>query len=77
MEEKDITTNKLGIMFEIDVPNNAEKSNLNTLVLLMKRLVDIEECEANYDLDLKIKDTNSTIADIENILECIKYKEEL
>lgn len=77
MEEKDITTNKLGIMFEIDVPNNAEKSNLNTLVLLMKRLVDIEECEANYDLDLKIKDTNSTIADIENILECMKYKEEL
>ena len=77
MEEKDITTNKLGIMFEIDVPNNAEKSNLNTLVLLMKRLVDIEECEANYDLDLKIKDTNSTIADIENILECIKYKEGL
>lgn len=76
MEEKDITTNKLGIMFEIDVPNNAEKSNLNTLVLLMKRLIDIEECEANYDLDLKIKDTNSTIADIENILECMKYKEE-
>lgn len=76
MEEKNITTNKLGITFEIDVPNNAEKSNLNTLVLLMKRLIDIEECEANYDLDLKIKDTNSTIADIENILECMKYKEE-
>lgn len=75
MEE--VKTYKLGITFEIDVPNNAEKSNLNTLVLLMKRLVDIEECEANYDLDLKIKDTNSTIADIENILECMKYKEEL
>ena len=76
VEEKDITTNKLGITFEIDVPNNALKSNLNTLVLLVRELIDIKECEASYELELKIKDTNSTIADIENILECMKYKEE-
>lgn len=73
MEE--VKTYKLGITFEIDVPSTVEESNLSTLILLMQRLVDIENYSDNYDM--KIKNTNSTIADIENILECMKYKEEL
>lgn len=66
-------TNKLYITFILDVPDNAEKSDFNTLVLRLDKLRRSIKTFENDELSLKFN--NHNVTEMQKLLENFKYKE--
>lgn len=66
-------TNKLYITFILDVPDNAEKSDFNTLVLRLDELRRSIKSKENDELFLKFN--NHNVTEMQKLLENFKYKE--
>ena len=66
-------TNKLYITFVLDVPDNAEKSDFNTLVLRLDKLRRSIIIKDNDELSLKFN--NHNVTEMQKLLENFKYKE--
>lgn len=65
------TTNKLYITFTLDVPDNTEKSDFNTLILRLQEL-------RNFIEDNNCKDekwNNLNVEEMQKLLENFKFKE--
>lgn len=66
-------TNKLYITFILDVPDNTEKSDFNTLILRLQELRDsIENVEHD---EIFRKCNNYNVTEMQKLLENFKYKE--
>lgn len=69
-------TFKLGISFEIDVPNNFRDSVFNSIILELSEYKSRENEKWNSDLDIKIKIQNDLLMRIQSEIEQLIVKVE-
>ena len=53
MENEEGKTYKVRLLFDIDVPNNAFRSNINTAALLLHEIYNIGEYCSSFDIKVR------------------------
>lgn len=68
--EEEFRTHKIRVYFDLDVPHNAFQSDLNTAVLLLHEISNLEHCD-----NFEAKARNHAIERLKNTLDGLKIIE--